>query len=208
MRILATLIATTLLGASNAYAGGIGVVATGGAHTELVHYYSNADANGNPYANFRDYDQYQLPMTLAHGGAGLELMLGDRDDKITGVLRGYYNIDAPQQDPSEVASEVAPAQVVSEHRDKANHIGIAKIGVNWGFLGDPGGFQFGVVSLVGAGFLTNDHQEFLTADIGPSVQYRMSRSTAVFADVTYTLRWRKRASHGAAAYAGFRYLFD
>ena len=112
MRFLATAIGSTLFASSTAWAGGVGIVGTGGMHTETVHFYSSVDAIGDPYANFRDYDQYQLSQTLGNGGFGIELMLGDRDDKITGVFRGFYNIDQPQQDPATVTSLVAAEAVV------------------------------------------------------------------------------------------------
>src|SRR4051812_37118151 len=76
--------AASLLTASPAFAGGFGLLATGGAHTEPLYYYKSTDSNGNPLKSINDYEQRQLTETLPNLGLGVNLVLGDRDDKIVG----------------------------------------------------------------------------------------------------------------------------
>ncbi|MBT3217797.1 MAG: hypothetical protein HN348_01790 [Proteobacteria bacterium] len=208
MRFAATLIASLFFFTSSAFAGGFGLMMHGGTHSERVYFYSDHDAAGDKLANFRDYEQYQLVQSLLNGGGGIELILGDRDDKITGVFRGYYLIDQAQKDPADFTELVDPSYVVSTHRETARHSGVAQIGLNWGIFGKPKGFQFGAVAHVGSGFMTSDHTEFLTADIGLTINYRFIRQMQFFTDVVYQMRWRKGASHGATMFTGVRYLFD
>ncbi|MCA9492054.1 MAG: hypothetical protein KC621_19110 [Myxococcales bacterium] len=191
-----------------AEAGGVGVLATGGMHNEKLYFYSDADPDGNMYPSLADYDQYQLSETLGHGGGGLEFLLGDRDDKIIGVTRFYYLADLPQTDPASVTSEVDPAHVVAEYRDSVRHLGVGLIGLTWGIVGDPNGFQFNAVGHMGAAFVTTDHTEFLTVDIGPGVSYRVARQVQLFADATYQMRYRKGFTHSGNVFLGARYMFD
>jgi len=195
-----------MLFATNAFAGGAGLVLTGGAHTETVYFYSNSDEAG-VLDDWADYPQYQMIQTLPNMGGGIEFILGDRDDRFIGVFRGFYLQDAPQQDPRD--SGVIPAdQIVGEFRDTQRNLGLAQIGINWGFLGNTDGFLFGATAHVGSGFLTSDHTEFLTADAGVTASYRLNRQISVFTDLVYTVRVRKGVNSGANGYLGARYMFD
>jgi len=199
-----------------AEAGGLGVVATGGAHTEEVFYYSSRSPDGAPYSDIQDYDQYEMVQTLPNLGAGLELLLGDRDDRIIGLFRFYYNMDSAQKDPAALdsakrgdeTSPVASDDVVANVRDTARHIGIGSVGLSWGFLGEPDGFQFGGIGQIGAGLVTSDHTEFLLVGLGPMITYKVARQAQLFADVQYEVRIRDDLQHSVAGFAGARYMFD
>ncbi len=196
MRFLAALLA---LGYSaSALAGGFGLVGTGGFHTEKVFFYdsSNEDA------------QYQLSQTLGNFGGGAEVLLGDKDDRFTGVMRMYYVIDGGLTHPAELTQLVDQDDVVADVREEPRHLGIATVGLHWAILGQPEQAAFVILADVGSGFLTGDHTEFLVAEAGAGVSYQVARDVRAFANVTYTLRYRKGASHGANAYAGIRYFFD
>jgi hypothetical protein len=196
----------SMLFATNAFAGGVGLVMTGGAHQETVTFYSNSDEAG-ALEDWKDYPQYQMVQTLPNMGGGIEFILGDRDDRFIGVFRGYYQQDASQLDPRDAG--VIPAdQVVGEFRATPRNLGVAQIGINWGFLGNTDGFLFGATAHVGSGFLTSDHTEFLLADAGVIASYRLNRQISVFTDLVYTLRVRKGMSSGANGYLGVRYMFD
>ena len=196
----------SLFFATNAFAGGTGIVLTGGAHTETVAFYSNSDDAGL-IEDWKDYPQYKMVQTLPNMGGGIEFILGDRDDRFIGVFRGYYLQDAAQQDPRD--SGVVPAdQVVGEYRSTPRNLGLAQIGINYGFLGNTDGFLFGATAHVGSGFLTSDHTEFLTADAGITASYRLNRQMIAFAEAVYTVRVRKGFSNGANGYLGLRYMFD
>src|SRR5688500_16310518 len=93
---------------SNAHAGGLGILATAGAHTEQLYFYSSADAEGNAYPSIADYEQFRIGQTLPNFGSGLELVLGDRDDKIVGNCRFYWLMDTPQSVPDVAGKTFVP----------------------------------------------------------------------------------------------------
>ena len=193
--------------ATQAHAGGLGVLMTGGSHTERVFFYSNADPDGNPYSNINDYDQYEVTQNLLHFGSGLNLVLGDRDDRIVGDCRFYWLMDTPQHDPSDSGS-VPKENVVATYRDNSRHIGMGMVGLSWGIIGNPSNFMFGAIGHVGSAFITADHTEFLAFDIGPSVTYRVARQIQLFGDVSYQGRHRKGFTHSVNAFVGARYMVD
>lgn len=200
--------AASLLLASPAFAGGIGILASGGVHTEKVYFYSDVDPDGNAYRDIADYDQYQLVQTLPNTGLGLNLVLGDRDDKIVGDCRFYWLMDSPQQDPAAKTQLVDPEHVVAAYRETSHHAGLGMVGLSWGILGSPSKFMLGAVGHVGSAFITPDHTEFLAFDIGPGVTYRAARQVQIFADVSYQARFRKVFTHSGNVFVGARYMFD
>ncbi|TNE91838.1 MAG: hypothetical protein EP330_03825 [Deltaproteobacteria bacterium] len=197
MRTVAALLAG-LAFSSPALAGGLGVLGTFGIHNEAVYYYDSSN----------DFAQWKMTQTIPNYGAGFELILGDRDDRILGTLRGYWVQDAPQRSPEDIQSNVAAQNVVSEFRDTPTNVGMASVGLQWGIVGSPDLFQLNAVGGVGSGFLTNDHTEFLFIEGGIGAHYQFARSMQAFGNVMYSARWRKGYEHGPIAYAGVRYLFD
>ncbi len=205
MRFFVTALA--LLGTHTAYAGGFGLLGTAGMHTETVRFYSTVNDAGVPFENPADYQQYEISQTLPNFGGGLELLLGDRDDRVVGTFRFFYQKDTPQLDPRDV-SDVKAANIVGQHREDGRDTALGAVGLSWGFLGNPDNLMAGATAHVGSGFLTTDHTEFLMFDIGPTVMYKIERAVQIHVDVVYTGRVRKGYSHGATGYAGVRYLFD
>jgi hypothetical protein len=195
MRLAALL---ALLVSSPALAGGIGAVATGGFHSERVYFYDSS----------KEMRQYSLGETLPHFGGGLEVLLGDKDDRFTGVMRAYYLMDTPQQDPAGITQLVEPANVVSEYRTEPRHLGMATVGLQWGFIGDPQGLMAVAVGSFGSGFLTTDHTEFMILELGGGASWEFARDLRLFANVEYALRYRKGMHQGVNAYAGLRWFFD
>jgi hypothetical protein len=181
-----------------AHAGGVGVLGTVGMRSDTVYFYDSAN----------DMAQYRQSQTLPAFGTGIEFVLGDRDDKITGVFRGYWLQDAAQKDPATITTSVNKDDVVSAYNDEPRNLGMGSFGVHWGFLGTPDKFMVNFVTAAGSGFLTDDHTEFLMVQGGAGATYRFGRSFQAYADVDYTLRYRKSFTHGAGMYAGVRYLFD
>jgi hypothetical protein len=194
MRLLPVL---ALFAPALAHAGGIGVMGSLGERTETVYYYDSSSNNA----------QFRQPQIIPHFGAGLEFVLGDRDDHITGLARAYWIQEGPEHDPSKNSS-IDPGSIVANWREKPRNVGIATFGVNWGFLGDPNEWQLSVISEMGAGFITGDHTDFLLLQGGPSFQYMVGPSLQVHADLTYGMRVRKQVQHGGNAYVGVRWLFD
>ncbi len=200
--------ALLLMPTSAAMAGGIGIIATGGVHSERFFYYSSRSPEGALYNDPDDYDQFALNSLLPQGGGGLELVLGDRDDRIVGSFRLFYNGELPPGDIANLQGEVDPADVVVNVRDEIRHLGFAMIGLSWGLVGDPGGFQLTAVGHVGTAFLTTDHTEHFAAQIGPGVAWRLTRQVQFAGDVQYQFRLQKRPSHAVIGTLGLRYLFD
>ena len=76
------------LASAPAFAGGVGLIGAGGLYTERVYFY---DAAG---------DQYKQSQVIGSYGAGIEIALGDRDDRILGISRLYWVQDTPEKDPA------------------------------------------------------------------------------------------------------------
>ena len=212
------LTALALLLSVPAQAGGFGVLVTGGAHNEKMWYHSNLVTNPDTGESvvLSDPDQFEKIETgqvLPHGGTGLELILGDRDDKILGTFRFYYMADLPQANPAPTAEDAngkkIPAEnVIAAYRSETRHVGMGMVGLSWGIIGKPDGFQLGASGHVGSGFLTTDHTEFLAVDLGPMMTYKLNRQLQAFADLGWQARFHKGWSQGANVTAGVRYLFD
>jgi hypothetical protein len=193
------LLTSAALHSSSALAGGIGLLGTAGFHQARVYYY---DAEDNQVLNRQN---------CLNSGVGIEAILGDKDDRFLGVARGYYLVDSPPTDP--------PAPTVDDPVDALpegpTRIGMATVGVHWGVIGDPTGFQAHIGTHVGAGMVTVDSttgegssQEFLLGEVALGAHYHFARSFQVYADVAYGTRYRKEFSPGGNAYVGFRYMFD
>lgn len=193
------LTALALVASAPAFAGGFGLLTTGGFHTEIVRYYDTSSV---------EMRQASMSQTLSNRGGGFELILGDKDDAFTGVMRGYYLRDAAQKDPAELTSLIAPEDVQAVYRDEPRPLGVGTVGLQWGFLGDPTRFQAIAIGSVGSGFLTQDHTEFLLAELGAGATYEVARNLRLTATLQYSLRYRKGASHGANGFLGVRYYID
>jgi hypothetical protein len=197
------LLAGTALHSASAHAGGIGLLGTGGFHQARVYYY---DADETQYLNRQN---------KFNSGLGIEAVLGDKDDRFLGVARGYYMRDTPPTGPDNPLVE----EPIFAVPDGPTHIGAATVGVQWGVIGDPTGFQAHIATHLGAGMVTVDNssgadnlegsnQEFLIGEAGIGAHYHFARSLQIVADVTYTMRYRKVFYPGGNVYLGFRYMFD
>ena len=173
-----------------AHAGGIGILATGGMHLEKIYFYDDNDSQ---------FLQKQYPSNYGLGGVAI---LGDRDDRILGVMKFFYQADTAP-DPALVTDP----DVTFAVREETRQLGIATAGIQWGLLGDPNGFQAGLVTHFGAGVVTVDNTEFLVAEVGPMATYTMG-TLQVFAEVNGQARFRKSLYYGGSGYLGVRYLFD
>jgi len=208
MRTLAA-ITLGMLATAPAFAGGVGLIGNAGFHTEKVYWYSTETLDGGaPIAEEVNYEQVLQSQNILNAGGGVEFMLGDRDDKVQGVFRFYYNRDSAQADPATRTSLVPADSVVSNERTQARSTGMASVGLNWGIVGDTNGFMLGLSVHIGSGFLTNDDTEYLMAQAGPTISYRLSREFTAFADITYAMRFRKEFSQGNLNTLGIRYMFD
>ncbi len=182
-----------------ANAGGLGIVGTTGFHQARLYYYDSNDL------------QYLNRQNRPNNGVGLEVILGDKDDRILGVARGYYMIDSPVVAPP----DPQVTEPIYTLPDSPTHIGMATVGVHWGVIGDPTGFQAHIASHLGAGIVTVDggtgegnNLEFLLGEAGIGATYHFARSFQAYVDVAGAVRYRKAFYPGANAYLGLRYMFD
>ena len=193
-----SLFALALLLPAPALAGGFGLIATGGLHSDRVYYYT-------PNATTGEWEQAPpINQIGANFGGGLELVLGDRDDKILGVFRGYYLQDTPQVATEEMKDPSYAYNLRTVPRD----IGMVTGGLQWGMVGDPTGLQLVLTTTIGSGFLTSDFTEFLPAELGVGGTYTVARHFQIHAELTGGLRYRKRFFHTENLTLGVRYLFD
>ncbi|MBN1334438.1 MAG: hypothetical protein JXB39_00600 [Deltaproteobacteria bacterium] len=193
------LLASLLAVPASARAGGIGFLGAAGLHNERVYYYNDSGVQG--------IEQQYRP-TL---GGGIEAVLGDRDDRIQGVARGFYLRDAPQTEPTPEGF----SDPVFDIRDAPMHCGIATVGVVWGLLGDPGAFQVHLVTHLGAGIVTYNGEtqepaslEFAIGEAGGGAEYQIARNVEVYLDAVFSGRYRKRFYPGANGVLGVRVIFD
>jgi hypothetical protein len=194
-----TLLATAVLASTAAHAGGIGIVATGGAYQDRVYYYDQADNDA----------QYQQSQLIGMGGTGIELMLGDRDDRIVGLARTFWSFETPQHDPSEnPADGVNAGAIQSAWREETRHVGVFAVGLQAGLIGNPDEAMLTAHGLLGSGFLTTDHTEYVYGELGAGGTVRITRTLEAYANLSAHLRFRKWARGGAAGAAGVRVLFD
>ena len=192
--------AMTILGillSSNAFAGGIGLLGTGGMYSESVYFYDSS----------QEFQQYKQTQTIGTYGTGLEFSLGDRDDKIMGLARFFWIQETPQVDPAERTGLVDPEDVVANIRDKTRNVGMFSVGLQWTYW-EKNKTRLNVNATFGSGFLTTDHSEFFFAEAGAGTSYRISRDVDFHIEVQYALRNRKGLKHGVNTYTGIRYLFD
>ncbi len=194
----AGLVGAALLGASQpALAGGVGFIGTAGVHTARAYYYNDEGQQG--------IDLQARP----NMGAGLEVVLGDRDDRIQGVVRLYSLTDWPLNDPD--LSKEDPSYDYTfppESSQPKKTTGALTAGVQWGLWGDPEGLEIVAHTLVGSGFLSKDNLEFLILEPGAGATWRMNDRVQLVGTAAWTVRYRKYYSNGANVYAGVRYLFD
>lgn len=193
-------LAMSILGlflSTNAFAGGVGLLTTGGMYSETVYFYDSS----------KEFQQYQQPQTIGTYGTGVEAVIGDRDDRIMGVARFYWLQETPQQDPSVSTSLVDAENVVANWREDARNVGIFTVGLQ-GTFWRKNKLSLNATAMFGSGFLTTDNSEFFLAEAGAGVSYRVTRAVDAHLNVQYALRNRKGLLHGVNTYAGIRYLFD
>ncbi len=192
---IAALAIAPTLAPVEAHAGGVGAVAAAGVFSERVWYY---DANET---------SYQTQQPIINGGTGLELMLGDRDDRITGYARFYWNMELPEPDVTQSTLE-GEQPWTAPRRDTVRNTGIFTVGIQAGVAGDPNKGMFVVTGAVGSGFLTPDHREFVFGEVGAGGTLRVSPGLELYGTVNGHVRYRKWARLGATTYGGVRVLFD
>lgn len=176
-----------------AHAGGFGIVTAAGGHVDRIYSYKYDESAA-------EYDQFVENQFNANVGTGLEFVLGDKDNKIIGVFRGYYLSDSPQKTPG--------AGDTFAIRETSRSVGMMDAGLSFGFLGDPGNIQMTANVYLGSGFLTTDYTPFIYGEAGVGGTWMAARHVQVVASVAGGSRYRRRFFPTTSGYLGVRYLFD
>jgi len=179
---------------NTAHAGGLGVLTHAGFHAQNAYFYNQAGDQG--------IDKQYRP----NYGAGLDILVGDKDDKVIGLLRGAWVANAAPTRPDTGSTEnpiIPPA-----HMQGAHHVGSLGLGVQWGLLGDPTGAQLTTTTVVGSGFITTDNTEYVFIEVGVGGTYNLADNLQAHGTIAGTMRNRKTMSFGPDMYMGIRYLFD
>lgn len=204
-----SLLSLALMIPAPALAGGVGIIGTGGAHSDHLYYYSSEVQTIETDAGTEEQTIYtQEPMysqVNPNFGGGLELILGDRDDKILGMFRVYYLQDTAQRAAGLLAE---PNDYTYNLRSIPRDLGVITGGLQWGLVGDPKGLQLNLLTNLGAGFFTDDFTEFVLAEVGVGGSYMVNRHLQLHADLSGGLRFRKGFYHTENFYLGARWLFD
>ncbi len=180
-----------------AHAGGIGVVGLAATHSEKVYFY---DSESNQFSDIQ-----MRPTT----GFGLEALLGDRDDRLIGLMKVYYFTDfQATTDNVETGGGTGPYTIPLDDDFRTRSVGVFTAGLQWGLWGDPTGLQVNLVTSLGTAAITPDATEFLLVEIGPGVHYVINKKYVLHAEAVYHFRFRKTASHGGGLNVGIRYYFD
>lgn len=200
--MILSLFTSAILVSGQALAGGIGLLGAVGGHQERVYYYLE-DADSGAIT--------QAPVDVQFNpsfGGGLEIMLGDRDNKAMGIIRGYYYGDAGQKVPDGATAAGNSA------RESLRHVAMVTAGMQFGVLGDPQALQLTVTAALGTSFLEMDPSEevdlrpYALAEVGPGVTYVLTDSLQLAGSVVGGIRYSKRVYGTGTAYVGLRYLFD
>ena len=181
-----------------ALAGGVGVFGAGGLRQAPAYYYRD---DGVQFVDFQNRGASSF---------GAEFLLGDRDDKLQGVMRAFGIFDAPVETPED--AKVTSGTYTFEHPDydslTTSTTGSATVGLQWSIWGDPSAFQVVATTMMGAGFITRDSTEFAILQPGAGVTYTLDERFQFIGTVNYNARFRKTLSSGGEVLVGFRYMID
>jgi hypothetical protein len=198
MRTTQSILATMLLLLSatpTAHAGGLGLISQFGTHQERAYYYSTGSG-----------EQAVDSQTRTNYGTGLEGLLGDRDDKIQGLLRMSWSADSAAKAPD--TDGAANVEYPAVDKQGTRHVGTLALGIQWGVLGDPSEMQLVINSLIGSGFITVDNTEYMLLETGVGGTYNFTSEIQAVANLDLIARHRKRFTFGPAINLGIRYMFD
>lgn len=179
-----------------ALAGGVGVMTTGGMHEAKAYYYDNLGRQG--------IDTQQRP----NAGFGAEVMLGDKDDRIMGLMRVYTNVDWPTEEPTLDGVSEEDAIYPEAHLEAPRLDGTITMGVQWGLWGDPSGFQLVATTMFGSAFITPDNLEYLIAEGGVGANYMVNERFQLAGTVAFAGRFRKQITISESMFVSARYMFD
>jgi hypothetical protein len=195
MRTLPALLILAALTPASALAGGVGLFGSAGVHGTKAYYYNSNLQQG--------VDIQQRP-DASFGG---EVIIGDKDDRISGIMRLYSNTDFNPTEPT--LEGVTKADAIYPTYDETTRTDlIATMGVQWGLYGEPDGRQLILTTLFGSAFATLDNLEYAIGEVGIGGTMMLSENLQLAGTLNGNIRYRKRITGAGGAYLGIRYMFD
>jgi hypothetical protein len=200
-----------------AQAGGVGLNIIGGTHSESVYLFDAQDT------------KFEIAQQQPAYGLGLQVLLGDRDDDLQGVMKfswvanspanhvgietpdGFSAVDGQMQMSGRFACDEDgnPQGFLEEHQScGVTNVATASAGLQWRIWGDSDAMMATFTPSLGAGVMTADSAEYLQVELAPGFQYAFSDELFFNTEVAVQLRYRKSGSFGVTSYTGFRYMFD
>ena len=147
--------------------------------------------------------------TRPNSGIGGELLLGDKDDRVQGLVRLNYMGDVPVENPDTSGQDQSHSYTHPDYDTLGTRkVGVVLIGAQWGVWGDPSKTELVINSLLGAGIATLDKTEFLLLQPAVGVTHTMGDHLQLAGNLAFDGRYRKRIYAGGSANIGVRYLFD
>ena len=183
-----------LLFPTSAFAGSIGLITNSGLHEGRAYYYDSDGQQG--------IDSQYKP----HIGYGFQFTLGDKDNRLMGIIRLQNNTDWPLEDPETPGGEDYTHPPYSDLGP--SNTGSTGIGLQWGLWGNPTGFQLIATTVLSAGFWTTANTEYFLPEAGLGATYTINDMIQLHAELAGGVRYRKAFYTSTNVYAGIRYLFD
>ena len=177
-----------------ALAGGVGLLTNAGFHQARTYYYDEEGRQGIDSQHRFNY------------GVGGVAVLGDKDDRVQGVMRIYFMQDQPLAVPN--TGDTVDAVYPAESEQGWKPYGVMTAGIQWGLFGDPDGLQLTLETHAGSGFASTEALEFLLVEAGPGGTWAMTDRMQLVGSLTASMRYRKRAYLSENLYLGVRYMFD
>ena len=181
---------------SQAQAGGFGIMTQNGLYQNKAYYYRSDGKQG--------FDSQMSYST----GIGFDILLGNKSDKLQGLLRIGWSRDFPASNP--VFTEEEGYEYAYPDYDSLGptDVGLTGIGLQWTVWGDPTGVQAIATTSLSSAFWTPQSTEYFLIDVGLGGSYTVQDRFQTYATVNFSPRYRKALSVGMNTFVGARVLFD
>ena len=181
---------------SQAQAGGLGITTQNGLYQNKAYYYRSDGKQG--------FDSQMSYST----GLGVDVLLGNRSDRLQGILRLGWSRDFPASNP-EFTEEEGYEYTFPEYDSLSpTDVGVTSIGLQWTLLGDPTGAQLMATTSLSSAFWTPQSTEYFLIDVGLGGSYTVQDRFQTYATINFAPRYRKSLSMGINTCIGARILFD